>query len=94
MEIKWIEDFIALAQYQSFSRAAEFFLPAWLKTLTAHFGDVRARVSRAQDHIQLLVDPTEILARQCVAYAVSACSPGIAHYVVHGGNSLFKPELK
>lgn len=24
MEIKWIEDFIALAQYQSFSRAAEF----------------------------------------------------------------------
>ena len=24
MEIKWIEDFIALSQYQSFSRAAEF----------------------------------------------------------------------
>ncbi|WP_322015441.1 LysR substrate-binding domain-containing protein [Paraburkholderia sp. J12] len=24
MEIKWIEDFVALAQYQSFSRAAEF----------------------------------------------------------------------
>lgn len=24
MEIKWVEDFIALAQYQSFSRAAEF----------------------------------------------------------------------
>src|ERR1700733_9869569 len=24
MELKWIEDFIALAQYQSFSRAAEF----------------------------------------------------------------------
>ena len=24
MEIKWIEDFLALAQYQSFSRAAEF----------------------------------------------------------------------
>jgi DNA-binding transcriptional LysR family regulator len=24
MEIKWVEDFIALARYQSFSRAAEF----------------------------------------------------------------------
>lgn len=24
MEIKWIEDFLALAQYRSFSRAAEF----------------------------------------------------------------------
>lgn len=138
MEIKWIEDFIALAQYQSFSRAAEFrnvtqsgfsrriqsleqwvgaelidrssfppvltpagrlfrevaedvlhklfdtravirteqriggtslqiaaghtislnFLPAWLKTLTAHFGDVRARVipTNVHDSILMLVN--------------------------------------
>ncbi|CAN7459040.1 LysR substrate-binding domain-containing protein [Trinickia sp. LjRoot230] len=138
MEIKWIEDFIALARYQSFSRAAEFrsvtqsgfsrriqsleqwvgadlidrssfpptltpagrlfqeaaedlleklfdtraiirteqrmagkglqiaaghtialnFLPAWLKTLTAHFGDVRARVipTNVHDSILMLVN--------------------------------------
>ena len=138
MEIKWIEDFIALAQYQSFSRAAEFrnvtqsgfsrriqsleqwvgaelidrssfppvltpagrlfrevaedllqklfdtravirteqriagkslriaaghtislnFLPAWLKTLTAHVGDVRARVipTNVHDSILMLVN--------------------------------------
>lgn len=138
MEIKWIEDFIALARYQSFSRAAEFrnvtqsgfsrriqsleqwvgadlidrssfpptltpagrlfqeaaedileklfdtraiirteqrmagkglqiaaghtialsFLPAWLKTLTAHFGEVRARVipTNVHDSILMLVN--------------------------------------
>jgi len=138
MEIKWIEDFIALAQYQSFSRAAEFrnvtqsgfsrriqsleqwvgaelidrssfppvltpagqlfrevaddilnklfdtraiirteqriagkslqiaaghtialsFLPAWLKALSAHFGDVRARVvpTNVHDSILMLVN--------------------------------------
>ncbi|KAA1003529.1 LysR family transcriptional regulator [Paraburkholderia panacisoli] len=135
MEIKWIEDFIALARYQSFSRAAEFrnvtqsgfsrriqsleqwvgadlidrssfpptltpagrlfqeaaedileklfdtraiirteqrmagkglqiaaghtialsFLPAWLKTLTAHFGEVRARVIPANVHDSILM---------------------------------------
>lgn len=138
MEIKWIEDFIALARYQSFSRAAEFrnvtqsgfsrriqsleqwvgadlidrsnfpptltpagrlfqeaaedileklfdtraiirteqrmagkglqiaaghtialsFLPAWLKALTAHFGEVRARVipTNVHDSILMLVN--------------------------------------
>lgn len=138
MEIKWIEDFIALARYQSFSRAAEFrsvtqsgfsrriqsleqwvgadlidrssfppsltpagrlfreaaedileklfdtraiirteqrmagkglqiaaghtialsFLPAWLKTLTAHVGEVRARVipTNVHDSILMLVN--------------------------------------
>jgi len=138
MEIKWIEDFIALAQYQSFSRAAEFrnvtqsgfsrriqsleqwvgaelidrssfppvltpagqlfrevaddvlaklfdtraiirteqriagkslqiaaghtialnFLPAWLKALSAHLGDVRARVipTNVHDSILMLVN--------------------------------------
>ncbi|MGF6768131.1 DNA-binding transcriptional LysR family regulator [Paraburkholderia sp. GAS199] len=138
MEIKWVEDFIALARYQSFSRAAEFrnvtqsgfsrriqsleqwvgadlidrssfpptltpagrlfqeaaedileklfdtraiirteqrmagkglqiaaghtialsFLPAWLKTLTAHFGEVRARVipTNVHDSILMLVN--------------------------------------
>ena len=138
MEINWIEDFIALARYQSFSRAAEFrnvtqsgfsrriqsleqwvgaelidrssfppvltpagrlfrevaedvveklfdtravirteqriggkslqiaaghtislnFLPAWLKTLTAHFGDIRARVipTNVHDSILMLVN--------------------------------------
>ncbi|HEX7911966.1 MAG TPA: LysR substrate-binding domain-containing protein [Paraburkholderia sp.] len=135
MEIKWIEDFIALARYQSFSRAAEFrnvtqsgfsrriqsleqwvgadlidrsnfpptltpagrlfqeaaedileklfdtraiirteqrmagkglqiaaghtialsFLPAWLKALTAHFGEVRARVIPANVHDSILM---------------------------------------
>ena len=138
MEIKWVEDFIALARYQSFSRAAEFrnvtqsgfsrriqsleqwvgadlidrsnfpliltpagrlfletaedllrklfdtrsiirteqrivgkglqiaaghtialsFLPTWLKTLTAHFGEVRARVipTNVHDSILMLVN--------------------------------------
>ncbi|KAE8760263.1 LysR family transcriptional regulator [Paraburkholderia madseniana] len=138
MEIKWIEDFIALSQYQSFSRAAEFrnvtqsgfsrriqsleqwvgadlidrssfpptltpagqlfreaavdilgklfdtraiiridqrmagkglqiaaghtialsFLPAWLKALTARFGEVRARVipTNVHDSILMLVN--------------------------------------
>lgn len=138
MEIKWIEDFIALAQYQSFSRAAEFrnvtqsgfsrriqsleqwvgaelidrssfppvltpagrlfreaaedvlarlydtraiirteqriggrslqiaaghtialnFLPGWLKALSVHFGDVRARVipTNVHDSILMLVN--------------------------------------
>ncbi|RQS10160.1 LysR family transcriptional regulator [Burkholderia sp. Bp9002] len=138
MEIKWIEDFIALAQYQSFSRAAEFrnvtqsgfsrriqsleqwvgaelidrsnfppvltpagqlfreaaddvlarlydtraiirteqriagkslqiaaghtialnFLPAWLKALSTHFGEVRARVipTNVHDSILMLVN--------------------------------------
>ncbi|RAS39208.1 LysR substrate-binding domain-containing protein [Paraburkholderia bryophila] len=138
MEIKWIEDFIALARYQSFSRAAEFrsvtqsgfsrriqsleqwvgadlidrssfppsltpagrlfreaaeyileklfdtraiirteqrmagkglqiaaghtialsFLPAWLKALTAHVGEVRARVipTNVHDSILMLVN--------------------------------------
>ncbi|MGV2292505.1 LysR substrate-binding domain-containing protein [Trinickia sp. YCB016] len=138
MEIKWIEDFIALAQYQSFSRAAEFrnvtqsgfsrriqsleqwvgaelidrssfppvltpagqlfrevaddilnklfdtraiirteqriagkslqiaaghtialnFIPAWLKALTTHFGEVRARVvpTNVHDSILMLVN--------------------------------------
>jgi DNA-binding transcriptional LysR family regulator len=138
MEIKWIEDFVALAQYQSFSRAAEFrnvtqsgfsrriqsleqwvgaelidrssfppvltpagqlfreaaddvlaklydtraiirteqriagkslqiaaghtialnFLPAWLKALSAHFGEVRARVipTNVHDSILMLVN--------------------------------------
>ena len=135
MEIKWIEDFIALAQYQSFSRAAEFrnvtqsgfsrriqsleqwvgadlinrssfpptltpagqlfreaaedileklfdtraiirteqriagkgvqiaaghtialnFLPAWLRTLAAHFDEVRARVIPANVHDSILM---------------------------------------
>jgi len=135
MEIKWVEDFIALARYQSFSRAAEFrnvtqsgfsrriqsleqwvgadlidrskfpltltpagrlfletaedllrklfdtrsiirseqrivgkglqiaaghtialsFLPAWLKTLTTHFGDVRARVTPTNVHDSILM---------------------------------------
>ncbi|AJW95001.1 LysR substrate-binding domain-containing protein [Burkholderia gladioli] len=134
MEIKWIEDFIALAQYQSFSRAAEFrnvtqsgfsrriqsleqwvgaelidrssfppvltpagrlfreaaddilhklhdtraiirneqriagrglqiaaghtialnFLPGWLKALSGHFGEVRARVVPANVHDSIL----------------------------------------
>ncbi|WP_175912205.1 MULTISPECIES: LysR substrate-binding domain-containing protein [unclassified Burkholderia] len=138
MEIKWIEDFLALAQYQSFSRAAEFrnvtqsgfsrriqsleqwigaelidrssfppvltpagrlfretaedvlsrlydtraiirteqriggkslqiaaghtialsFLPAWLKALAPHFGEVRARVipTNVHDSILMLVN--------------------------------------
>ncbi|SAK86960.1 LysR family transcriptional regulator [Caballeronia hypogeia] len=135
MEIKWIEDFIALARYQSFSRAAEFrnvtqsgfsrriqsleqwvgadlvdrsgfpptltpagqlfrdaaedildklfdtraiirteqriagkslqiaaghtialnFLPAWLRTLSAHIGEVRARVIPANVHDSILM---------------------------------------
>jgi len=135
MEIKWVEDFIALARYQSFSRAAEFrnvtqsgfsrriqsleqwvgadlvdrsnfpliltpagrlfleaaedllrklfdtrsiirteqrmvgkglqiaaghtialsFLPAWLKALTTHFGEVRARVTPTNVHDSILM---------------------------------------